>query len=246
MLAVDAPGSIQRREGSNERHTTSLCAGADGTGYTVDAMRRGASRAATALLALALLTGAAGGCGDDGNADESADAETLATGDAIELAPEAPGGEVTEPAEPGPPEDEAEEEAVSAAEAYVAAVDARDPVAACALLAPGALKAVRGERGDCESDLERLIGRKPPGGAPVWDGTRVENLVSVVAEEERARVTLKVFHRFSDRKNPSVEDDVIYLERHGDDWLVSQADATLYRAVGYPEPPLRAYAPPRG
>ena len=206
-------------------------------------MRRRAPRTAAAVLALALL---ASGCGGDGGGDDDADAETLATGEATELAPEAPGGEVTEPAEPGPPESDDEEEAASAAEAYVAAIDARDPAQACALLAPGALDRVRGARGDCESDLERLIARKPPGGAPVWDGTRVENLISVVAAEDHARVTLEVFHRFSDRQNPSVEDDVIFLERRGDRWLVTQADATLYRAVGYPEPPLRAYTPPAG
>jgi hypothetical protein len=205
-------------------------------------MRPGRLAAAT-LLALLLL---ATGCGDD-ESDEGI--ATTPPSPEEEVAPETPGapsGEVTEPAEPGPAENEEEAEAVEAAETHVAAIDSRDPAAACALLAPGALDGVRGAGGDCEADLERLIGRPPKGGAPAWDGTRVVQLVSVVADGDNARVTLEVYHRFSDRKNPSVEDDVIFLERRADAWLVTQADATLYRAVGYPEPPLRAYAPPSG
>ena len=203
-----------------------------------------ARHAAAASLACLWLAALPAGCGEDHTADEVTNATAAPSEE--ELAPEAPGGEVTEPAEPGPPEDEEESEAVEAAEAHIAAIDSRNAEVACALLAPGALDGVRGARGDCPSDLERLVGRPPRGGAPAWDGTRVVALVSVVAEGDRARVTLEVFHRFSDRKNPSVEDDVVFLERMGDRWLVSQADATLYRAVGYPEPPLGAYTPPTG
>lgn len=53
-----------------------------------------------------------------------------------------------------------------------------------------------------------------------------------------------MIHRFGDREQPSVEEDVIYLEREaGGEWLLSKPSATLYRAVGYPEPPLRAFTP---
>ena len=55
-----------------------------------------------------------------------------------------------------------------------------------------------------------------------------------------------VTHHFSDRKYVSVEDDVIYLQRVGGRWLLAKPSATLYRAVGYPEPPLDALTPPPG
>ena len=63
---------------------------------------------------------------------------------------------------------------------------------------------------------------------------------------DRARLTTTVTHHFSDRKYVSVEDDVIYLERIGGRWLLAKPSATFYRAVGYPQPPLRAFSPPAG
>ena len=63
-------------------------------------------------------------------------------------------------------------------------------------------------------------------------------------DEDRARVTATVSHDFSDRPEPSVEEDVIYLDRVGDAWLVAKPSASFYRAIGYPEPPLRALTPP--
>jgi hypothetical protein len=64
--------------------------------------------------------------------------------------------------------------------------------------------------------------------------------------DDRARVSATVTHRFSDRKYVSVEDDVIYLQRLAGRWLLAKPSGTLYRAVGYREPPLRAFSPPPG
>ena len=64
--------------------------------------------------------------------------------------------------------------------------------------------------------------------------------------DDRARISSTVTHHFSDRKYVSVEDDVIYLQRLGGRWLLAKPSATLYRAVGYPEPPLDAFTPPPG
>ena len=64
--------------------------------------------------------------------------------------------------------------------------------------------------------------------------------------DDHARVSATVTHHFSDRKYVSVEDDVIYLERVGGRWLLAKPSGTLYRAVGYREPPLRAFSPPAG
>ena len=69
---------------------------------------------------------------------------------------------------------------------------------------------------------------------------------AVSVEGRGARVTATVTHHFTDRNYVSVEDDVIYLEPSGDRWLLAKPSATLYRAVGYPEPPLRAFSPPTG
>jgi hypothetical protein len=90
------------------------------------------------------------------------------------------------------------------------------------------------------------IGTRPRAGGPAWRRTRlVESQVERLAED-RARVAATVLHHFSDRKYVSVEDDVIYLERLNGRWLLAKPSGTLYRAVGFPEPPLRALSPPAG
>jgi hypothetical protein len=50
--------------------------------------------------------------------------------------------------------------------------------------------------------------------------------------------------RFADREEPSIEDDVVYLTRSGDDWLIAKPSSTLYRAVGIAEVPPSVLAPP--
>jgi hypothetical protein len=102
------------------------------------------------------------------------------------------------------------------------------------------------DRGGCAGSLGASIGTKPKGGAPAWERTKALELTAVAVGEDRARVTATVTHRFSDRKYVSVEEDVIYLDRVGGEWLLAKPSATLYRAVGYPEPPLRAFSPPPG
>ena len=131
---------------------------------------------------------------------------------------------------------------------YIAALDRHRAGRVCALLEPGALDLgdLPKRRGGCRASLAASIGVRPRSGGPAWRRTA---LVEVKAEDlgdERARVTATVTHHFSDRKYVSVEDDVIYLERRGSRWLLAKPSGTLYRAVGYPEPPLRALAPPAG
>ena len=135
-----------------------------------------------------------------------------------------------------------------ATNAYIRALNDHDGAAVCAALAPGALDGVKfPESGpDCASTLEHSIGFDGPGGTPVWMRTRVHALTPVAVEGDRARVTATVSHDFSDRPEPSVEEDVIYLRRSGDGWALAKASASLYRAIGYPEPPLRALTPPEG
>ena len=130
--------------------------------------------------------------------------------------------------------------AVAAVSDYIRALDRHDAARVCALLMPGALNLgqLPKRRGGCRPSLAASIGTRPRGGGPAW---RKTTLVAVKPEDlgdGRARISATVTHHFSDRKYVSVEDDVIYLQRVGGRWLLAKPSATLYRAVGYPEPPL--------
>jgi hypothetical protein len=131
---------------------------------------------------------------------------------------------------------------------YIRALDRRNAARVCALIAPGEvnLTELPRQRRGCPESVRASIGTRPRDGGPAW---RKTTLVAVKPEDlgdDRARVTATVTHHFSDRKYVSVEDDVIYLEKIGGSSLLAKPSATFYRAVGYAEPPLRAFAPPAG
>ena len=185
---------------------------------------------------------AAGGCGDDGggSSGEESPAQTDAfTEAAPEAAPEgpAPKGELSE-------SDRAAVE--SAVRGYIAALNRRDGAGVCGALEPGALdlSELPVERAGCGPSVEASIGTDPEGGGPAWRRTTIRELNEVALDGGSARVTATVTHDFSDRSYVSVEEDVIYLDRAGDRWLLAKPSGTLYRSVGYPEPPLRAFTPP--
>jgi hypothetical protein len=129
---------------------------------------------------------------------------------------------------------------------YIDALDRHDARLVCELLEPGALRLseLPVRRGGCASSLAASIGHRRPGGTPAWKRTTIAEIRAVSVEGVGARVTATVVHRFADRSYTSVEDDVIYLRPAGERWLLAKPSATLYRAVGYPEPPLRAFRPP--
>jgi hypothetical protein len=129
---------------------------------------------------------------------------------------------------------------------YIDALDRHDARLVCELLEPGALRLseLPVRRGGCASSLAASIGHRRPGGTPAWKRTTIAEIRAVSVEGVGARVTATVVHRFADRKYTSVEDDVIYLRPAGERWLLAKPSGTLYRAVGYPEPPLRAFTPP--
>jgi hypothetical protein len=131
---------------------------------------------------------------------------------------------------------------------YIAALNRHAAGRVCALLAPGALDPgeLPNRRGGCRPSLRASIGTEPRGGGPAWRRTSLGELDTQALGDGRARVTATVTSRFSDRNYVSVEDDVLYLERIGERWLLAKPSGTLYRAVGYPEPPLRAFSPPTG
>jgi hypothetical protein len=214
-------------------------------------------RLPTVGIALALMLSACGG-GDDEAANPSGDGQQGTTGAAAtdaentEEAIEGPAGEASPeaaaqgPAETGELSDEDAAAVTAIVRGYIEALERRDAEAVCALFEPGALpiQELPHRRGNCARSLAASIGYARPGGTPVWKRTTIEELNEVSVSDDRARVTATVTHQFADRKYPSVEDDVIYLDRVGDRWLLAKPSGTLYRAVGYPEPPLRALTPP--
>lgn len=131
--------------------------------------------------------------------------------------------------------------------AYIDGLNAGDGAAACAAFAPGGLTTseLPVRRGGCAASLDASIGFRRGGGRPAWEGTEIATVDALALTGDRARVTATVNHRFSDRKYSSVEEDVVYLERLVAGWRILKPSATLYRAVGYPEPPLRAFTPPQ-
>jgi hypothetical protein len=194
---------------------------------------------------LALLLAA---CGDD----EPGPTETVAAPTSVE-SPVATGPAATEaspeaadPTETGELSDEDEAAVTAAVNSYIRALNRRDADAVCSLHEPGSLpiSELPVRRADCRSSLAASLGHARPGGTPVWKRTTIHELKEVSVGPDRARVTASVTHQFADRKYPSVEDDVIYLDRQGDVWLLAKPSGTLYRAVGYPEPPLRSLTPP--
>ncbi|HKH42839.1 MAG TPA: hypothetical protein VKA41_13410 [Solirubrobacterales bacterium] len=228
--------------------------------------------AATLTILLTLALAGCGGDSDDGETAAETPSATTSTEPADEITGRLPSGAVeprdhTEAGGLGPAATEASPEApaegpgstgelsgeersaaVAAVSDYIRALDRHDAVRVCALIVPGALDPgqLPRRRGGCRSSLRASIGTRPRGGAPAWRKTTLVEVKPEELDDTRARVTATVTHHFSDRKYVSVEDDVIYLQRVGGHWLLAKPSGTLYRAVGYPEPPLSALTPPSG
>jgi hypothetical protein len=217
------------------------CGGSSGGDHATTvagATRTGAGGSAGASKAEGKLP--PGAVGPVDTAEEAAEGPA-----ATEASPEAP---ANGPRSTGSLPD-ADSAAVSAVvRSYVAALDRRDAATVCSLLAPGGLPVgdLPKRRGRCRPSLRASIGTRPADGGPAWRRTAIVELKPEALGDNRARVTATVTHHFSDRKYVSVEDDVIYLERTGARWLLAKPSATLYRAVGYAQPPLRAFSPPAG
>ena len=242
--------------------------GNPGRAPSLPVMRTGSILAA--LLALT-LAGCGGGSGHSETANTTS-AATVTTGRAGDATGKLPPGAVgpADPAEEqaeGPAATEASPEAqaegpesngelsgehrstaIATVSDYIKALDRHEAARVCALLVPGSLdlSQLPERRGGCSSSLRASIGTRPPGGAPAWRKTTLVEAKPEDLGQGRARVSATVTHRFSDRKYVSVEDDVIYLQRVSGRWLLAKPSGTLYRAVGYPEPPLDALTPPPG
>ncbi len=100
------------------------------------------------------------------------------------------------------------------------------------------------QRGDCAASVTASIGYRDPRGLPVWEGATVPNVRVSELDAPSATVVATVVTRFADRDEDSVEDDVVYLTRAGDRWLIAKPSATLYRAVGISDVPPSVLSPP--
>jgi hypothetical protein len=157
---------------------------------------------------------------------------------------EEPPGPAETPTE-DPRVNELERDADRTARAYILGLDARDGEAVCSLLAPGVIDQVElpEPRGDCAASLEASIGYRDPRGLPVWEGATVPNLRVSALGDRSATVVATVVSHFAHRED-SVEDDLVYLTRDGDRWLIAKPSATLYRAVGIADVPPSVLSPP--
>ncbi len=164
---------------------------------------------------------------------------------ATEASPESP---ANGPASTGDLPDADRPAVTAAVSKYIAALNGHDATRVCALIEPGGLPLsdLPKGHGGCRPSLRASIGSRPADGGPAWRRTAIVEMKPEALGDDRARVTTTVTHHFSDRRYVSVEDDVIYLERVGGRWLIAKPSATFYRAVGYAQPPLRAFAPPAG
>jgi len=147
---------------------------------------------------------------------------------------------------PAPRLDPAQRRAAEVVRVYVAALNQHDGARACALFVPGALASVHfpRDRGDCARALSASVGYRDPRGFPVYDRSRVARIARVAITGSAARVTATIVTRFAEGREPSIEDDLIYLEKRGGRWLIVKPSATLYRAIGVGNIPPQVLAPP--
>jgi hypothetical protein len=211
-------------------------------------------------LGVGLATGLLGGSNNETTAPATTATETAATGpDASEG--QDPGDAADEPElprteddpeglEPGPsgpaPSSSDEMAAAEAAREYVEAIDKRNGREVCGAFAEGAIEAIRLpiESGSCAASVEASLGFSDARGRPVWDHSEMTQDVSAQVDGDSARVVATVFTKYADVREPTIEDDIIYLGRLDKRWLVLKPSATLYRAIGTADVPLDALKPP--
>jgi hypothetical protein len=127
---------------------------------------------------------------------------------------------------------------------YVAAIDDRDGAALCELVPTVSELELPVGKGDCAASVSASIGYRDPRGVPVFERAALAGDADVELSGDEARATATVVTEFADREEPSVEDDVIYLERGDGGWVIAKPSSTLYRAIGTPDVPPDVLAPP--
>ena len=143
--------------------------------------------------------------------------------------------------------DPAERRVAAVVRRYVGALDSRDGEGVCALFVPGSLDMVRfpRDRGGCAPSVQASIGYRDPRGFPVYRSSRVARIRSVAIDGPDARVVATLVTRFAGNREPSIEDDVVYAQQRGGQWLIAKPSAVLYRAIGEGDIPPSVLAPPQ-
>ena len=129
---------------------------------------------------------------------------------------------------------------------YVAAISDRDGEVLCELVHGIADLDLPVRRGNCAGSVSESIGYRDPRGYPVFEKAVVTGAPDLKIDHRDARATATVVTDFADRKEASVEDDVIYLVRGGGEWLIAKPSSTLYRAIGIADVPPSVLTPPPG
>jgi hypothetical protein len=144
-----------------------------------------------------------------------------------------------------PPASEDERAAARAVRDYVNALTDRDGAAVCAAFEPGVLDEADfpRERGDCAATVNASLGFEQQG-MPVWRSSKTTPSISAKLTGDDARVTATVVTLYADQREPTIEDDVVFLRRSGERWLIVKPSATLYRAIGTADVPLSAFTAP--
>jgi hypothetical protein len=126
----------------------------------------------------------------------------------------------------------------------VQALDRRAGAAVCRAFAPGALDGVRfpDPGPSCAQSVESSLGFERRG-FPVWEHSQMTGDLSAEVTGDTAKIVATVFTVYADVREPTIEDDIVYLERSGDRWLVAKPSLTLYRAIGDADPPASALSP---
>lgn len=208
-------------------------------------------RAAAVALAAFLLACGCGGDEGDPPASRPAPADGGGAAAPHETEHEHEHEQVPGPEDGDPYADEAGVQGAAlerTARAYVAAINSRDGGALCRILAPGSLEQVElpADGGGCAGSVAASIGQAEPGDV-AWRRSRILALGPVElqgADPGSARVRLAMKHSFGPGREPSFEDDLLYLRRRGPEWEVVKPSVTFHRAIGSRRIPLSAIAPP--
>lgn len=198
----------------------------------------------TLLLALAFVAGGAGVWAlasgeEDDPVPATSRAETSSSTQAV-----GPSGAAPDEQRAIDPAARAEREVQRAVRDYVAAIDDRDGAALCELVPTVSELELPVGKGGCAASLTASIGYRDPRGVPVFERAALAGDPDVELSGGEARATATVVTEFADRQEPSVEDDVIYLERSGAGWAIAKPSSTLYRAIGAPDVSPGVLAPP--
>lgn len=131
---------------------------------------------------------------------------------------------------------------------YIDAIDERDGETICLLLPADARRVLKPpvDRGGCAESLSASIGYRDPRGYPVWRRTTLTGIEgsSVGSDLATARLTAGIVTEFADRTEPSIENDIVYMEQVDGEWRLAKPSSAIYRAIGRPEPPPDVISPP--